>query len=280
MDRGRASRSPGPLRHSRHAAGPGLRRPGPHGCRSARGTDRRSEPHCRATAVAQGRGGPRCSGNAARRLHLCATRSDVRVRASSGSHFSPHAMRSRAKARIDEGKLPQLFKLETVEIEAAIVDVRIRLDGHTAVVASVAHGNLERPHFTDDAFMPDLRGEGPHAPECAARRNRVAEPTLPLLEVARQLPRHLDAEADARHVDEGVPVDLAEVDGAGLALDHDLCGPFHVEGSAECTSQVVGSAQRQNAERTPVSMSAGAPSSSFRRHHPVRLCRRPRLIGK
>ncbi len=79
--------------------------------------------------------------------------------------------------------------------------------------------------------------------------DRIAEEPPTLLRVARQRPREVHAEPEARDVEIGMLVDLAEVDRAGPAARDDLRGAFEIEGQAERAGEVVGRAERQDAER-------------------------------
>ena len=87
---------------------------------------------------------------------------------------------------------------------------------------------------------------------------RVAEAPPPALDVPRQLLRQFRREAEARHVEERLAVDDAEIDPAGDAIGDDIGGAVEIEGNAERSREVVGRAHRQDPQGNPASMTPKA----------------------
>ena len=75
---------------------------------------------------------------------------------------------------------------------------------------------------------------------------RIAEAPPPALDVPRQLLRQFRREAEARHVEERLAIDDAEIDPAGDAIGDDIGGAVEIEGNAERSREVVGRAHRQD----------------------------------
>ena len=104
-------------------------------------------------------------------------RLDVEFDAARRAHLVPCAVRAGAERAQHAGKLPDPAELQAVEVEMAVVDLRVGLDDvAAAVVAAVADGDLEGLHLRHFAPVADRRGEGPRlrSARCAAaRRSRV-----------------------------------------------------------------------------------------------------------
>ena len=59
----------------------------------------------------------------------------------------------------------------------------------------------------------------------------------------------IGVDADRGVVDEGLAIDLGEIDGACLALGDDFGGLLEVQGDAKVLGKVIQGAERQDAER-------------------------------
>src|SRR4028118_942285 len=99
-------------------------------------------------------------------------------------------------------------ELQAVEVEAAVIDLGLFLDGDAAtIVPAIADGDLERPDMVDLATRADLCRERPHAREGPSGRDGVAELAPALFHVMGQFARELNAQPHAGHVEEELAID-------------------------------------------------------------------------
>ncbi len=142
-----------------------------------------------------------------------------------------------------------MIDLQAVEIELAVVDRGTLLHGHaTAVVAAVAHRDLDGGDLLDHPVVLDRHREGPDPAQHPHRRHRVAEHAPGLLRFGGQLAGELRREADARHVEVVVAVDPAEIHRPRLRGRDEAGRRQGVERQVEGAGEVVGRAERQDRE--------------------------------
>ncbi len=147
------------------------------------------------------------------------------------------------------GELPDSAEFQAVEVEVAVVDLGARLDDvAAAIVAAIADGDLEGFTLVTWSFsrMVAVKGRAlraPWRPPAHSRSGRTASSTW------MQPLRKIGGKPDAGDVEEGVAVDGAEVDRPRIAGQDDVGGLCEVHRDAERAGEVVGRAQRNDAER-------------------------------
>jgi hypothetical protein len=72
--------------------------------------------------------------------------------------------------------------------------------------------------------VTDLSRDRPYARQRATGAGRIAQLFPALIDIMGQLPRHANGRAPASNVEEGLAVDLGDIDAANVTIDDDLCG--------------------------------------------------------
>src|SRR5687767_10493370 len=140
--------------------------------------------------------------------------------------------------------------LKAIDVELAVVRLGGALDGHpTTIMTAVAGRDLHRADDVSRAVVIEVGAERTHADEEPERRHRITENAPRALRLGSELSCKLGAEADAGDVEEGMAVDFAEIDPAGISGDDEARRCHRIRVNAESTSEVVGGAERQDAER-------------------------------
>src|SRR5690606_29229061 len=142
-------------------------------------------------------------------------RLDLEFQASCGAHLLPCAMRAGAEGAQHGCKAPDGREFEAVEVEMAVIDLRICLDHiATAIMPAIADRDLEGLHARHPLLFPLLsygRGEGARLQQHPGCRHGIAEASEALLEFGVQAARKIGGQADARDVEEGMAVDAAKI---------------------------------------------------------------------
>ena len=147
-------------------------------------------------------------------------------------------------------KIGQIYVGQNAHVEQAVVEQRPRAEHVTAPrLATIADGQHQKLSLPGEVRPAKTAGRTMDAVEARQPCEQVSSSAEQPLEIFRRLDGHLRAESARGDVDEGALPRAADVDTYGLRIDDMLERSHGVERDASRAGEVVGSAQRQDAER-------------------------------
>src|SRR3546814_4020086 len=149
-------------------------------------------------------------------------------------------MRAGAEGAKHEGELPEIFDLETIKIERAVVERGILLyDVTSPVETPVADRDLIGADGPRLALLADPRPEPLGSQDDPQRGDGIAEAAEPFLDRRVELLRKFTADPDTRDIEEGMAIDRADIDPSAVTLDNDVGRRREVERAGKGARQVI-----------------------------------------